>query len=1556
MTDSTSLTERPPTFQHVVITFVLSMLLFITFGANLLAPVLAWQWVRQPFVGVLLEQTLVVSSDEPAWPGHRAGLRHPDRILAVDGQPVRNSAELRALLRDRQPGDTVVYTVESEDGRGGWTERLVTVPLGTFPPSQFVINFVIPYLIALVYLGSGLWVYWRRPQTRVGQTFAVFCCAVAIVTGTVFDLNTTHRLVWLWCAALPLVAAALVHLALVCPQERESGRRWPNLYLAPYLLALALAAINEVYLYNPPHPRAYFVPWLISYVFMGLGMVVFVSLLIYTRRRPESSVVRQQARIILLGTVLAFGPTAVWIVTSLLSRLFPGLYLEAAFQPALNFPPLVIFPLTISYAILHYRLLNVDLVISKGLVYTLLTMLILAAYLFWIAIAGRVFHVEAPASNPAVLAPFIIVLTMAINPARNRLQGLVNRFFFKERPSFQTIMRDLGRALTATLELPVLLEVLLARVRSTLEVGRAMVFLLNERTGEYEVQQSSGDISAQVARMVHFRERDWLVRRLQEGEIVYLQGETVRECPPEEQARLQALGVVVSVPLRTQARLAGWLALGPKRSDDLYSRDDLLLLTAIADQTVIAVENAQLYEKQVVQSQNLARRAKQLANILHLGNTLKSLDLNVVLQQTVDAVHKSMGFGMVTLSLIDEEDPSFVKVVAWGGTGEATWKELTSIRFPLARFQAAIRDEHRIGHSYFFSEQRQVTADGFPQRIGEVREGQEWRDGDQLFVPLTDSSENLLGFLSVDEPADGRRPSREEIGVLEIFANQVAIAIDNASLYARTQARARQLTTLNQVSKSITSTLDLPAVLRLIMAKAVEILDVEAGSLLLMDEDTDELVFQIALGPVETKLENARMPVGTGIGGTVAQTGEPLIVNDVRHDPRWYTDLDLSTEFTTRSILCAPLITHDTVIGVVEAINKKDGTPFNEEDLNLLASFAAQAAIAIENARLYTRTDEKLARRVDELSTMQEIDRQLNATLDFRRVMGLTLEWAMRITQATAGTMDVVDYDRNGLCVLASQGLPDSFDRYREEAWPLSEGIVGRVARTGEVALVPDVSRDPDYVAVIEETRSQLSVPISREDQVIGVLTLESPELNGFDEDDLAFVVRLADHAAIAIENARLYDITQQGLLEIEERARRLAVINRVSAMLSASLDLATITQTIVTEMASVTGVDQCRLVLFDEEQGYGTIQAEYVITPGDADVRIPMAGNPAYETLRDARRPLVIADVRRDPPLVAASLAKGAGVKSMLLVPLVVQDRLVGFVSLETTQRQRTFSPAEVELCQTLANQAAIAVANARLYAAIKRANEAKSEFVSLVSHELKVPMTAIKGYARLLATGRAGQINDNQQEFLSVIENNVERMQTLVNDLLDHSRLEAGRMQLEFEATPLASVVSDVVQVVQREVESRNQQLTVDIPADLPPVRADRARLTQVLTNLVSNAYKYTPSGGSIQVRAELWQEKGEAQKEPMVRCAVSDTGIGIAPEDQERIFTAFFRSQNGLSRETEGTGLGLSIARRIVELHGGRIWVESAVGEGSTFYFTVPVQSGGRLSIAAALGAGA
>ncbi len=243
-----------------------------------------------------------------------------------------------------------------------------------------------------------------------------------------------------------------------------------------------------------------------------------------------------------------------------------------------------------------------------------------------------------------------------------------------------------------------------------------------------------------------------------------------------------------------------------------------------------------------------------------------------------------------------------------------------------------------------------------------------------------------------------------------------------------------------------------------------------------------------------------------------------------------------------------------------------------------------------------------------------------------------------------------------------------------------------------------------------------------------------------------------------------------------------------------------------------------------------------------------------------------------------------------------------------------------------------------------MQAANEAKSEFVSFVAHELKNPMTSIKGYTELLAGGKVGAINDMQSNFLGTIRSNVERMSTLVSDLNDNSKIEAGRLRLDFRAVDAAEVVDEIVRSTRRQIEDKKQTITVNLPAGLPPVWADRTRIGQVLTNLVSNAHKYTPEEGRIVVSGELtsnqWDPEGAAS---VIHLWVRDSGIGISAEDQVKIFQKFFRSEDQKAREAPGTGLGLNITKNLVEMQGGRIWFESEFRKGTTFHFTVPVAEG-------------
>jgi signal transduction histidine kinase len=816
----------------------------------------------------------------------------------------------------------------------------------------------------------------------------------------------------------------------------------------------------------------------------------------------------------------------------------------------------------------------------------------------------------------------------------------------------------------------------------------------------------------------------------------------------DERQRLGSLNADLLVPLRAQEQLFGLLALGSPTALARYTADDIALLNTLSNQAAIVSENARLYAQQLEQGRYLVRQTRQLTDILALGDRLKSLDPDIVVHSTVEAVYESLGFGLVTLSLVDERDPGRVRVAAWAGVGNATWERLVTTTFPLIDFDT-LDNVQRLGHCYL------ACGAGSVMQISSLRQPIAWQEGDQLYVPLT-SNEGLLGYLTVDRPQDGMRPTDSTLEVLEIFANQ--------------------------------------------------------------------------------------------------------------------------------------------------------------------------AAIAIQNAQLYASIDRALDERLDELSTLQEIDRQINAKLDFRHVINTTLDWAMRITSAVAGTLSMLSEDGQSLLVVAHRGYPESIARFWDTPWPTTEGIVGRVARTGEPALVEDTVQDADYVDLMVSVRSHLSAPIKRQDQVIGVLSLESVEPNGFSADHVALLMRLADHATIAIENASLYD-------QMQHRVAELAALQQISLDLSSQLDVNAVLDSIVTNAQMLVLADHVTLYLYDAHQDALSFGTGLSRKGKEQHAPVPIADNQLASTVARRGESIVIHDTLGHDMVPVDRWPIGA----IASIPLRAESVLGVFdVAFD---KPHAFTSDDLRVLNLLANQAAIAIKNAQLYADVQRANDAKSEFVGIVSHELKLPMTSIQGYARLLMMGAGGEVTENQREFIDVILNNVNRMSDLVTDLQDSSRIESGRIQLAPRSVALSRIVRDSVNSARAQIEARKHALSIEIPNDLPNVLADPGRMMQVMNNLLSNAYKYMPDGGQIKIWAQCRDEHESADGQ-WVLCAVSDTGIGILPQDQERIFQQFFRVRDPQMANEFGTGLGLAITRSIVELHGGHIWVKSTYGQGSTFYFTLPV----------------
>lgn len=1340
----------------------------VSLAALVIYPILAFNWRSQPFFGAAVSHTLVVdagqSTSATPWAGINAGLQHQDRIIAINDQSLFEldptdyagayqrflniMSDLRAGAQitvevERAVADGVVDTSICSPARDGVSQCRITYTLGYFPDADFLVFFLVPYVSGVIVLLIGAAVFRLRADQTSARLATFICMCMAVFMAGVFDLGVTHVLMPLWLTATVLLGGAIATFGLFFPVALRFTYRMPLVRYVPLGLGIALIPVVLYLTYRPPNATAFALGIQLALIAAIMGTFFLLGTMIYQRRNAISAVTHDQSNTILIGLAVVMIPIAAWI----LSRLFQ-VTLPVSVEGMMPF--FVPVAASIAYAILQYRRVDTDKIISHGMAYIIMLGALILGYFFLVLGASLFAHDVINAADPILIALTIFLISLLFMPVRTRLQRSIDSIYFRARRNYQEKNEEFAQKLTTLSSFDESVKEFHNVLQETVAPVSAFIFLPDRQTGDFMAYGGGTD--------VRFTPQSGVLTSLSMGDqAIYL--EPGRPWPAElaiDKARLTLLRALFIAALSGSNPNSGFVIIGPPKSGTgRYTFEELRFLVNVINQFGLAVERAQVID-------SLQRRVRELDVLSQVGQAVNfAVDFDDILELISAQSSRLIEAPYFYIVL---RDPSAQQLYfAFFLEDDERYHERENKRWPLGRD--------------LFSE---VATSGRAIRVDDYMKALALRDMRPLFespdlkawmgVPLIVGN-NTLGVMAAGKRALEETYSDEQLRIFSDIGALAATSLDKARLFAETSMRARQLTVLNDISRQLVDTeSDVERLLEIITSSAVDILNAEAGSLLLhTEDDSKDLEFKVVIGGSGQDLVGSRLAAGQGLVGRVAETGKPVISNDAARDPR-HANIKTTTDFKTNSILAVPLIAKDKVIGVLEVLNKKDGTIYVEQDVELLTTFAGQAAIAIENARLFQMTDLQLTKRVQELEALERIDVELNRTLDIRRVAEITIRWAVANSGASAGLLGLVHEDPPGLEIVARYGYNEQdFPEGAEgDLWPVDRGIVKRVLRTRQADLAPDVSIDPDYVPSLRRCLSQITIPMFTGDDINAILILETNKEPRLNISDWGFAVRLAEHASIAISNAQLYE------------------------QLTVSI--------------------------------------------------------------------------------------------------------------------------------------------------------ESKSEFMGFAAHELKNPLSSVKGYTDVLLSGMTGPLVDQQRDFLNIIKSNAERLQTIINDLRDAAKADANQLTIEPAPISFWNVVIETLRPFQKQLDDKHQDLVNAVAEDLPLIMGDQTRLIQVMTNLVSNAHKYSPPESSITISAaveENYRSRKGKNLGSVLHVSVADTGIGMSPEDLAKLFKEqYFRSDNPLTREQPGTGLGMMITKSIIERHNGEIWVESELNAGTTFHFVLPL----------------
>lgn len=1303
----------------------LSLAIYLAIAIFILisAPIQVLFWSRLPFLGGFVSPAhhyipaaKIIRSE--TWALESLDLSYQTRLIAFEGVPVDQLGSLQNELGKKEPGDSVTLTFQENNQT--WDAQIV---LSEFSLADQFYYAYIPILGGVVCILMALWSYTDYLNRPLSSLVTVLATSVALIYTTYFDFMTTHQFSGVLYIALAMAAGALLQIGISMPIDIEKKPSRHELNLAGFIPALLLAGFGIFQLKFQKPDFAYLTTLTILTICVLLSALVFGFLIFKKRIKGKSPLVTRRTENFILAVLISIAPLTVQWIVNWTNLTFPPV------NPLFLFP-LVVLPATMMRLTRNLRIQKDNKQVYYILTFVLITIVYGFIYTALVYIVNQLFMIKVQPDNPLVIGSMVMLAVIILDPLRK----LTYRLLDIKEPADDNLLKQAMAYATSFTSLSTKKDALLLLRDATWEIvesGRVKIYIYDHHSGGFISyghigEDIEGDETVQTTDVVPLTLKEikkHLFLQAYSKEIDLFSGSAVNLADGYSH---------LFIPIWGNYSLLGWVEVIDQNAQPPYTEQVIRLIDSLASQFALVYERCDTLD-------SIHQKLHEMEILNQISLAVNNLtDLDQLLQTIFSQLDKFIPLDR--LSLICHQQPvnSYQRVFLYQD----------------GAVQISTKYPRGLPENY---PEKSVLTTNKPALINQ--HGVKW-----FMIPLENEGRQL-GVLSLGYAPAESNLDQILLNLTDPISNLVTSAIIKFKLLEVLKGQMRHLEKLNAVSQQLTSTLKMEPLLEKIVETALDILQADSGSILIPNGDQNDLVIRIATGEGGNIRLGKVIPFNKGIAGVAFANREAIICNENVYERMIKWDDVLDTNMKVKNILAVPLIVQDEAIGVLEIFNKANNQPFTESDADILEGFASQAAIALNNAKKYAKADLALEKRIDEMTTMQRIDKDLHSSRSLSEALQTALNAALTYTKVETGSIMLVDAYYHEVDDIW-QKQPDEKEFIQRPAIEINDfpWFSDELDEPYEV-----IFKDPDALSeklgLEKKYQAHFIITSKLEDDLYSLLILHLENANAFDEQDVDFLLGLNNHALIAIRNTILIDN--------------------------------------------------------------------------------------------------------------------------------------------------------------------------------LNNAVNAKNEFISFISHELKNPLTAIKGHADVLAKGIVGEINAEQEDFLKTISHNVRRMSTFITDLSDQAQIESKSLRFVFDTADVADLVNEVLQSYGQQIKAKSLEINQVLPADLPQAWCDRQRMIQVLSNLVSNAIKYTPDNGKITIAAEHtfndWDPKGAAE---VIHISVQDTGYGIDYEDQPHLFTKFFRGTNEQILKISGTGLGLRISKSLTEMMGGTMWFESVPGEGSTFHFTVPI----------------